>query len=127
MKTINISLLFVGLAIAFTSCGQKEDPASKPVKKPVVEKKTVRASTVDAAVDGNPTNPFRTPADDTNLPTAEQIADGRESSIGTGSKPVSNPSAPSVAVSPPPAPVAPTTPDKPEPKPTKKEDQLDPQ
>lgn len=127
MKKFTTTLLLVGFASAFVSCAKKDDPAPEPVKQPVRQKKAAPAPVVI----GNPTNPFRTPEDDFNLPTAAQTAEGRDSSIGTGSQPVSNPdNAPSVAVTPPSAPsvpVAPATPKTQAPKkPLKKEDQLDP-
>ena len=127
MKKFTTTLLLVGFAPVFVSCALVDDPAPKPVKHPV-RQKAVPAPVVV----GNPTNPFRTPEDDLSLPTAAQTAEGKDSSIGTGGQPVSNPNnAPSIAVSPPSAPsapVAPTTPKTPTPKkPLKKEAQLDPQ
>ncbi|MCP5537325.1 MAG: hypothetical protein H7A51_13975 [Akkermansiaceae bacterium] len=120
MKNHTTLLLLTGLVAAFSSCAKKEDPAPEPVKQPVVQQQAPPPAPV---VETNPTNPFRTPADDMKLPTADQIAEGKDSSIGTGSQPVNNPdTAPSVAVTPP---SAPATPDAPEKQP-KKEDQLAP-
>lgn len=122
MKTITTSLplLLAGLSslccsTLFVSCSKKEDPTPEPVSQPVV-KRPAPAPVVDA----NPVNPFRTPEDDLNLPTDAQTAEGADSSIGTGSQPVSSPdNSPSIAITPPTAPKAPATP--------KKEDQLDPE
>ncbi len=114
MKNRTLPVLLAGAAVALASCAKKEDPKPEPVKQPTVQKTPPAPQLI-----AKPTNPFRTPSDDMNLPTAEQIADGKENSIGTATQPLKDPTAPTVAVSPP------TTP-APKPKPPKTEDRLDP-
>lgn len=115
MKNRTLPALLAGTAVALASCAKKEEPKPEPVKQPTVRKKAPPAPKPVAKT----TNPFRTPSDDMNLPTAEQIADGKENSIGTATQPLADPTAPTVAVSPP------TTPT-PKPGPPKTQDRLDP-
>lgn len=109
IKKLTTALLAAGLSATLISCSNKDKDKldEEPVKQPVV-KRTAPAPKPPA----DPTAMFRTPKDDT-LPTDAQLAEGADSSIGTGSQPISHPSStPSTAVKPP--------------KPPEKEDQLDP-
>ncbi|BDS07191.1 hypothetical protein NT6N_22310 [Oceaniferula spumae] len=112
MKKLTTSLMLTGIAgfsALLSSCADKpkEEEAAKPVEQPKVVAKPVAPAPAPVE-EVNPTAAFRTPSDDTNLPTAEQLADGAESSIGTGSQKVTVPNTqPSTAIKPPSAAVAP--------------------
>lgn len=124
MNLITNSLLLAGLVALLASCGNKEEEAvTEPVQQPVTRK--AAATPVAPVTAANPLDLFHTPKDDLNLPDATQLAEGKESSIGTGIQSVSNPdSRPSVAITPQ---VAPAPAPAPEKTPTPPKDELDPQ
>ncbi|NWK55711.1 hypothetical protein HW115_08825 [Verrucomicrobiaceae bacterium N1E253] len=80
---------------ACTNTPKEEEPPSKPVPEEP-------AQPSQAAPPADPTAGWRLPSGDTKLPTESQLADGAESSIGSGSPAgTTDNTAPSTSVKPP--------------------------
>lgn len=76
--------------------------APTPAPTPAVASNRRRTVAPAPVPDANPTAAFRIPSKDTTLPTDEQLADGADSSIGTGAQKANKPSTqPSTSVKPP--------------------------
>lgn len=107
MKKLTTLLLLTGLAgysLLLSSCANKdkdEETAEAPVEQP--KKKSVKpAAAPPAPVAADATAAFLVPKSDTDLPTAEQLDEGKASSIGTGTQKVTAPAnQPSAAIKPP--------------------------
>lgn len=133
--TTILALTAVVTASCLCSCANKEQDDPKPAEQPTRQPVSQATSHTPPPADYNATQAFRTPDDDIKLPTDSQIAEGRDSSIGTRPTPGIQPDhAPSVSVTPPTPPAtSPTPAEQPKqapaeaPKPGNKEDQLDPQ
>lgn len=104
IKNLVTALLAAASCSSLVSCGfvkglfkGKDEPVvEEPVSQPVV--KAPPAAPQPAA---DPTDMFLTPKDD-HLPTNAQLAQGADSSIGTGTQPDNNaPSGPSTTAKPP--------------------------
>jgi len=110
MKKLTSLLLLTGIAgfsVLLSSCANKDkdkDAAETPVEQP--KKAPVKpAAPAPAPVPADATSAFLVPKSDTNLPTAEQLEDGKASSIGTGTQKVTAPgNQPSTAIKPPSSP-----------------------
>jgi len=100
-KTIFTLVLLSLLAGVFVSCASstKEDEAAPVKAVPEPETKEVAP-----ALEANPTAAFRMLKDDTALPTADQLSDGSETSLGysqSGGGDATQDDAPTTTVKPP--------------------------
>lgn len=96
ISTYLIIGIFTGIMASCASSPPEEKKPTEPVKEPVVEQ-------TEPILPSNPTDGWRTPQDDTSLPTDAQLADGAESSLGKAGSSDPGNNRPSTSIKPPPA------------------------